>query len=89
VTKWTPKAFDIVEICALDHTEERKPYEFVCYGRIAKVAPDYYLLESWTHPTKHGTARGFKSNHVGGYSIIRSAIIKITKLNRSASNATE
>ena len=59
------------------------PHEFVAYGRISVIDPDYFVIETWTYPSKHGTNSSWKSHHCGGCTILRSTIIEMTKLDRN------
>lgn len=67
----------IVQVEFLDHCQNAStPMPFVVYGRLATITPQHLCIDSWAHRDKRHQHDG----NVERYTILRSAITKITQL---------
>jgi|BioPla2DNA2_1021312.scaffolds.fasta_scaffold04856_4 hypothetical protein len=73
----TPRKGMVVEVVFLDHSMnmEHAP-EFTAYGRVSKVTRTTLIIDTW-HYTDAGIPR---DTNVESFSLVRSAIKKITPL---------
>ncbi len=81
----------VVAIEFLDHCEGGStPIEFVVFGRLAAVKPQSLTVAAWTYADKakerafpHSETHDFKDANLVHFTIVRSAIKKVTVLKPS------
>jgi hypothetical protein len=73
----TLKVNQIIAVEFLDHVQDwPKPLRFMVYGRLISITSESITVETWGYANK----RSKRDNNCTNYTIIRSAIKKITQL---------
>lgn len=74
---------DIVECIFHDHVEDGdEAINFTVWGRIVKVSKLSYKIESWAYTDAAEGERDTNPENVKTFTIVKKAILKITRLRR-------